>query len=173
MKKAGDFILIVLCINIALSCCPEKAKEEVKNQPVYSSMVSDNLNGMMVADTIIYDVIIKNPNPYDSWTDECLKHLNKNQFVDILFESVYKENAIAYDVLSGNIITPDELKKFERKKDFNRDKIGKIQFTESWFYDDSLRSMSKKVLSVSLGYEIFDDQGSLIGHKPAFKIYLN
>ena len=173
MKNKGVFILSFFGIIYALSCCPEKVKDEVHSLSAIESAMHKNFTGVMIVDTIIYDVIIKNPNPFDSWTDECLEHLNKEQFVDILFESVYEENAIAHDIFSENIITPDELKNLERKKNFSRDNIGKIQFTESWFYNDSLRSMSKKVISISLGYEIFDEQGDLIGHKPAFKIYLN
>ncbi len=165
--------MIITCIVFYFSCGPEKVKDEAVYKPAFQSAMHDNLYGITIADTIVYDVIIKNPNPHDNWTDECLKNLNKDQFVDILFESVYKKQATAYDVFSDNIITPDELKKLERKKDFSRNKIGKIQFTESWSYNDSIRSMSKKVISVALGYEIFDDEGSLIGHKPVFKIYLN
>lgn len=173
MKKTGIFSLIIPCIIIAISCCPERAKDEGSSQPVFKSAGYEKHTGLMIVDTIIYDVMIKNPNPYDTWTDECLKNLNKEQFVNILFESVYKNQATAFDVLSESIITPAELKKLEKKKDFDRDKIGKMQFTESWFYNDSLRTMSKKVISVSMGYEILDDQGNLIGHKPVFKIFLN
>jgi len=173
MKQTGVLILITGCLAITMSCCPEKMKDEAAGQPVFESALYENLNGIMIVDTIMYDVLIKNPNPYDDWTEECLRHLNKDRFVDILFESVYQKKATAYDVLSEDIITPDKLKKLEKNKDFDRDKIGKIQFTESWIYNDSLQSMLKKVISVSLGYEVFDDHGDLIGHKPAFKIYLN
>jgi hypothetical protein len=172
MIKTGISVPIIFCITIALSCCPEKVKDEVNNQPAFVSDMQEHFSGMTVADTIIYDVIIKNPNPDDSWTDKCLKHLNKKQFIDRLFKSVYNGQATAFDLFSGKIMTPDELKSFERKKEFNRNKIGKIQFTESWYYNDSLQSMSKKVISMSLGYEVFDEKGNLIGHKPVFKIYL-
>jgi hypothetical protein len=173
MNKTGMLSLIAPCIIIAMSCCPEKVKDDVSSRHDFKTAVYGDHTGLMIVDTIIYDVIIKNPNPYDTWTDKCLKHLNKEQFVNILFESVYENQATAYDVLSQNVITSDQLKKLEQKKDFDRDKIGKLQFTESWFYNDSLRTMSKRVISVSLGYEIFDDQGELIGHKPAFKILMN
>ena len=48
-----------------------------------------------------------------------------------------------------------------------------MQFTESWYYSDTLQVLSKKVISVSMGYEILDERGNLIGYKPAFKIYFN
>ncbi len=171
MNNTGILTLIMLCI-IAMSCGPEKTKDDDSSQPVFKQALYDNHTGSVIVDTIIYDVLIKNPNPYDTWTDECLKRLNKEAFVNLLFESVYQNQATAFDVFSENVITPEELKKLERKRDFSRDKIGKLQFTESWFYNDSLRTMSKKVISVALGYEVSDDQGNLM-HKPVFKIYMN
>lgn len=173
MKKTAIIYVILTCIFITLSCKQDRIKNERIKQPDNKPVVYENLTGLMIVDTIIYDVLIKNPNPYDTWTDECLKHLNKEAFVNLLFESVYKNQATALDVLSEKVITPEELKKLEKKKDFDRNKIGKLQFTESWFYNDTLRTMSKKVISVALGYETYDDQGNLIGHKPVFKIYLN
>jgi len=173
MIKPKAINLIISCVVMASSCCPEKTKDEVTRQPATDFILQENFSGLMIADTIIYDVIIKNPNPEDKWTEECLRNLKKEQFIDILFESVYEKQAIAYDLFTEKIIAPNKLKQLERKKDYDRHKIGKIQFAESWFYNDSLRLMSKKVISVSLGYEIFDETGNLIGYKPAFKIYLN
>jgi hypothetical protein len=171
MINSTDFTLIVFTVLMALGCCPEKAKDEVTRQRSSDFILPENTSGIMIADTIVYDVIINNPNPHDTWTEKCLRNLKKEQFVDLLFESVYKNQAIAHDLFTDKIITPEELKDLERRKEFNRNKIGKIQFTESWFYNDSLSLMSKKVISFTLGYEIFDESGNLIGHKPVFKIY--
>ncbi|MBN2214602.1 MAG: hypothetical protein JW723_10180 [Bacteroidales bacterium] len=173
MLKHGIYYLIIIFVAMAASCHPEKKKHELPRQSLSEFISSQNISGFLIADTIIYDVIIKNPNPYDKWAEKCLSNLKKEAFIDFLFESIYKKQTTAHDLYTDKIITPDELKSLERNKEFNRNKIGKIQFTESWFYSDSLRSMSKKVISVTLGYEILDDKGELIGHKPAFKIYLN
>lgn len=173
MSKPAVLYLIIFPVMTALSCCPEKTKDDVTGEQSSDFIQPVNPNGLMVADTIIYDVIIKNPNPDDDWTDKCLRNLKKDQFVDILFESVYKKQATAHDLFTDEIISPDKLKNLERKKEFSRSKIGKMQFTESWYYSDSLQRMSKKVISVSLGYEMLDERGNLIGHKPAFKIYFD
>ncbi len=173
MKKSTVLYLIIFPVVTALSCCPEKTKDSVDREQSSDLILPENPIGLMVADTIIYDVIIKNPNPDDDWTDKCLRNLKKEQLVDILFESVYKKQATAHDLFTDEIISPVKLKGLERKKEFSRSKIGKMQFTESWYYSDSLQALSKKVISVSLGYEILDERGSLIGYKPAFKIYFN
>jgi hypothetical protein len=173
MRKSAVLYLIIFPVMTALSCCPEKTKDDVTGEMSPESIIPENPAGLMVADTIIYDVIIKNPNPDDDWTDKCLRNLKKEQFIDILFESVYKKQATAYDLFTDEIISPDKLKNLERKKEFSRSKIGKMQFTESWYYSDTLQVLSKKVISVSMGYEILDERGNLIGYKPAFKIYFN
>lgn len=173
MTKSAVLYLIIFPVVTALSCCPEKTKDDVTGEKLSDFTIPENQVGLMVADTIIYDVIIKNPNQDDDWTEKCLRNLKKEKFIDILFESVYKKQATAHDLFTDEIISPDKLKDLERKKEFSRSKIGKMQFTESWYYSDSLQVMSKKVISVSLGYEILDERGNLIGYKPAFKIYFN
>lgn len=158
---------------VIISCCPDRGKQDSKINNSAFGIFPKTESGFIIADTIIYDVIIKNPNSDDKWTDECLKNLKKKQFIDQLFESVYNESNIAYDLSSNKIILPAELKSLEKKQEIDRDKIGKIQFAESWLYNDSLMIMSKKVISVSLGIEVFDERGELLGYKHAFKIHFN
>ena len=38
----------------------------------------------LVADQIVYDVIIKNPDPQDEWTEKCLEGLNRRELVDFI-----------------------------------------------------------------------------------------
>jgi hypothetical protein len=56
---------------------------------------ADSFSGAIIADTIIYDVIIKNANPEDMWADECLKYLRHTSFIDSLFDLVYTKQAPA------------------------------------------------------------------------------
>jgi hypothetical protein len=52
---------------------------------------SDVQNGsLQVADQIIYDVIIKNPDPGDEWTEKCLVGLNRGELVDFIIDGIYK-----------------------------------------------------------------------------------
>lgn len=168
-------IIYYLIINLLLvsACCHHKKANEKEVTETTSPQLRSSELGTVIADTIIYDVIIKNLNPDDNWTTKCLKDLKRNLLVNKLFESIYDGKAVAYDLLTDKVITPEELRKMEKKKKLDRDRIGKIQFTESWFYNDSLRIMTKKVLSVSLGFELFDGAGELIGYQHAFKVYLN
>ena len=158
-------------MTIVSACCPNTAKDE--NNSLVVNKLPSTETGYVFADTIIYDVIIKNPNSDDTWTELCLKNLKREQFIDKLFESVYTKKATAYDLNNDEIISPDDLRIMEKKKEIDRDRIGKIQFTESWLYNDSLMIMTKKVLAASLGMEVFDEKGDLIGYKHLFKVRFN
>ncbi len=134
---------------------------------------SDSSAKNLIADTIIYDVIIKNPDPDDEWTEKCLAGFDKIRFVDQIFNAVYSKHAIVYDFFSGEKISPGALKRIEKSKDYNREKIGKIQFSETWYYDSLNLIMEKKIISMVLGYELHGDNGEIIGYKPVFRINLN
>lgn len=168
-------IICCLILNLVIfSACSHRLKDNEKEiTETTAPQIQSSEQGIVIADTIIYDVIIKNLNPEDSWTTRCLKDLKRSLLVNKLFELVYDGKAVAYDLLTDKVIPPEELRRMEKKKKLDRDRIGKIQFTESWFYNDSLRILTKKVLSVSLGFELFDETGELIGYQHVFKVYLN
>ncbi|MFO7656088.1 MAG: hypothetical protein R6W78_03410 [Bacteroidales bacterium] len=171
MKMRIFFIAAIILSSLV--CCTNKKNE--KQTAAFSSVSETTgiVSGSVLADTIIYDVIIKNVNPDDIWTRDCLKGLKREIFIDQLFESVYNGSMSAYAMENNVLITPAELKEMERNKTIERNNIGKIQFTEAWLFNDSLMSMSKKVISVSLGSEVFDNGGELLGYKHVFKLNFN
>jgi hypothetical protein len=164
--------LIVLYIIICLSGCTESRKKPVDKGETEVT-VHDSLSINLIADTIIYDVIIKNTDPNNEWTEKCLGKLDRNTLIDQLFESVYNKQATAYNFFTGKELKPAQLKRIERDKDFDRSNIGKLQFTEEWYYDPSNIVMQKKILSITLGYELQGNDNRIIGYKPVFKIELN
>ena len=171
MNKIIITLIMLSLILSYLSCKGDR--QEAKQYHEADKYKVDTMVKNLIADTIIYDVIIKNPDPNDKWAEKCLAHFDKIRFVDQLFNAVYDKNAIAYDFFSGKKITPGGLKRIEKSRDFNREKIGKIQFSESWYYDSLNLVMEKKIISLVLGYELYGDNGKIIGYKPVFKIDLN
>lgn len=171
MKKIALFPA-VFCIIICISCCRQD-KGNTREKTQIKTVENDSLQMYMIADTIIYDVIIKNAYPENAWAERCIKNLNRTELVDQLFDAVYNEKAIAYDFFSGKKLKPSDLKKIERDDDFNRAKIGKLQFTERWYYNPSDLVLQKKIISIVLGYELSGNDGQIIGYKPAFKINMN
>jgi hypothetical protein len=148
------------------SCRPESPRAANK-----AAITADSSTGFLVADTIIYDVMIRNPDPDDLWKTKCLQGLDRQAFIDHVFRMLYEEQAIAYDFETREKITPAMLKNLE-SDGFNRDHIGMIQFTEAWYLDPAENRMTKNVLSLVLGYDYYTDEGELFGHKPLFRVEL-
>jgi hypothetical protein len=134
------------------------------------ALAGDSIPGFVVADTIIYDVIIRNSNPDDTWAVQCLKGLNHRMLIDSIFGMVYSGRTVAYNHETGEKLTPKQVKKIEGEKGFKRDNIGMIQFKEVWYLDPGKTTMTKKVLSMVLGYNYFTSKGELIGHKALFRV---
>ena len=142
-----------------------------ENQFVYVN--TDSIVGEIIADTIIYDVIIKNTNPDDFWTEECLQHFDRPGFMDTIFSNIYNNKLKAIKFLSEDTLSIKEVKEIEQSHWYSRETIGKIQFAEIWYFSSSHMIMNKKILSMIFGVEQFDHNGKLKGYKPLFKIYLN
>jgi hypothetical protein len=166
MKTAGLTLLILVTFTFA---CTHKLTNE-NNQPGIVRL--DSFYGAIVADTIIYDVIIQNPNPEDQWTSECLKDFKHSDLIDSVFSLVYSGKLAAYDFFSKKSLAVNEIKSMESEDGYSRDKIGKIQFTERWYFDKPSQQLQKEVLSMVFGYELFNQERTLRGYKPIFKVYL-
>ena len=166
------FYLLLSYVIIILTGCKEKRQEPEYNDREIQ-VKYDSMAGNLIADTIIYDVIIKNPNPDDIWTEQCLGYLRRDEFVNQLFEAVYDKRANAYDFITGRKMSPRDLRKLEKNEDFEREKIGKIQFAEVWYFDTAKLALEKRILYMNLGYEVMGENSEIIGYKPVFRIYLN
>ncbi|HDZ41055.1 MAG TPA: hypothetical protein ENH59_05190 [Bacteroidetes bacterium] len=125
---------------------------------------------ILIADNIIYDVVIKIPNPDDPWEVEKLDGYQGNRMIDEFFNAVYTEKMTAYDYHTGKRLSPEEVRHAELRPGFDRNNIGKIQFTENWYYDPLTMDIDKEVVSIVLGYEKREIDGSLIGYEAAFQL---
>lgn len=157
------FILIWNCKNE----CPENVV--VKG----TSNSSDTMIGFVIADTITYDVIIKNNDSTAVWNEEFLRYIKRNMLIDSIFSGVYSGHFEPYSFFSGKKLSIREVREMEKEDWFSRDAIGKIQFSEIWYSKPGGFTIEKKVYSIVLGVEQFDNFGNLKGYKPVFKIYLN
>ena len=75
--------LIPVCLLLLVSAC-KQSKPPATDE--LAAAVSDSTKGVVVADTIIYDVVISNPNPDDPWAVQCLKGLDH----DLLISNIFK-----------------------------------------------------------------------------------
>ena len=60
-------ILMAVCLMILFTACRKHSTETPAPEPAAKSGMPP---GIEVADTIIYQVIISNPNPEDTWTTQ-------------------------------------------------------------------------------------------------------
>lgn len=165
MKHLPGFIICLF-----LFACTQKP---VENQTIVNNKTTDSLSSYLIADTIIYDVVIRNTNPYDTWMEKSLGKLQHKKFIDSLFSLVYEGKATAYDYFSNEKMSLKQVKTMEKEEDFSRDRIGKIQFSEAWYFNKQAETLHKEVFSIALGYELYSDSGEFRGYKPVFKLYLN
>jgi hypothetical protein len=167
----GNFLIWMLSLVTILVAC--KTKDEPISRHSGITPVSDTGEGILVADRIIQDIIIRNTDPDNAWTEESLKGMQQESLVDTIFNMVYSQRAIAFDFDTNEKLTVKQVKQIEKKAGFSRERIGKIQFTESWYLNPDKVTMTKKVSSLVLGYETFDSQGEFRGYLPVFRITLN
>ena len=161
---------MAIAVSMMISC--RKTTEPVQPGTTVS-LATDSAAGVIVAERIIQDIIIKNNDTNDAWTDECLKGMRRESLVNLVFEMAYSGKAKVYDFDSNEMLTVKQLKNREKDKGFSRDKIGKIQFVESWYLNPDKVTFTKKVSSFVIGYETYNSQGQFRGYLPAFRMVLN
>lgn len=176
MKKITNLSLIFLLVYFFNACKNQNPdqKEKINIAPVktgafYETYLNSN-NSVIIADTIIYDVVIKNAFPEDDWQEFCLKNVDRTALANIIFNAIYNGKLTAYDYQQEKPMTIKEVQELE--KEYSRDKIAKIQFIEEWYFDEKEMKMGKRVNEIMLAYELNNFDGEIRGYKAGVKVYL-
>lgn len=159
-------LVMLACLAILAACTQSPVINEVKNVTV----AFDSLLLESYADTIVCDMVVKNPEPNDSWMEECLKNFKHTEMLSAIFTDLYSGKLTAYDFFSNKPLSIGELRQLEGIKGYKREIIGKFQFREAWFYDKANHTFIKKVHSITFGYETYDENGGVKGYKPLFVV---
>jgi len=157
-------IAIFIALTTLFVACGTGEQKTIIISP--TPMTSDDI----IADTIIYSVLIRNFEPSDTWASQRLQYVKSDTLINRIFESVYKGENTAYDYYTNKPLTPDEIKEIEKTEGFSRDLIQELQFEEIWFTAKDVSWFHKEVLSVNMGYGVFNQDGSQRGLKPVFRI---
>ncbi|KAB2869073.1 MAG: hypothetical protein F9K37_08920 [Bacteroidales bacterium] len=155
--------LVIVIAAIFFSC---KNNENKKTNPAFTKYSAGEKT---IADTIIYDVLLRNIDTSDVWEAECLQYLDQKSLVNYLIEGVYSGQFIAIEFMGDKVLSIDDVKAIEQEKDFSRDRVSKVQFRERW-YIDSEGNLQKQIISYTLGIEIYSKQNSFLGHKALFVV---
>ena len=163
MKK---LIVILTLASLLISCRNEEKQPEITtNNPVTD-------NRMMVAEGIIYDVIVKPQSEDDDWENERLAGYKGAGMIDQIFSKIYDGSAQAYEYFTGEKLDPSDIRKMEKKEGYGRENIAKIQFTENWFFNPETLEIDKEIISIVPGYEYRSGDSMIISYRAAFRLDL-
>lgn len=165
-----QLLTTIIAFTLILSSCGKKSSEEQK-LIIHSNHPATEQN--IIADTIIYSVFIRNFDESDMWANERLKHVQANKLIETIFENVYNKKLKVYDYFTKELLSLEQVKALEESPGYSRDLIQELQFEELWLMDEELNWFHKEVLAITVGYAVFNTDGTQRGLKPVFKIHFN
>ena len=137
-----------------------------------AGFVPDTSLGMVIADTITYEVVIVNPDTNDIYKEKFLGKINHEDFLDSIFSLVYSGILQASEYGTGKPLSPRDIGRIENQDGYSRKNIAMIQFTEIWYLNTLSGKMTKKVHSLVPGYNYYSNDSILIGYTPLFTVKL-
>jgi len=167
MKKTAHFLAIILVILLAGSC-KNTARKNV-SVPVNTTL-SVNEGLLLIGKDIITEAVIKPDTLGDPWEVEKVKGFNGKEMFVNLFENISNRKLTVYDCFTGEALDPADVRKMEKEIGKDISKIGKMIFQEDWYFNPLTNSVSKKIKSITFGYEIIREDGLPRGYKPLFKL---
>ncbi|MFO7575041.1 MAG: hypothetical protein R6W67_07770 [Bacteroidales bacterium] len=171
MKRLTNCFLPILLLYLILSTgCKEETRSGMPARKPATAQADSGF--ILIASDINYDVIVNPPEEIDPWETERVSGYNGNIMVEDIFEKIYSGTLKAYDMISGEPLSPSDVKKLEEEMNSAGKGVAKIQFTEDWYYDPDTSEIKKIVKSIIMGYEFRDSQGIMFGHRALFKLIL-
>jgi hypothetical protein len=174
------FLIVLACLAITTVACNNEtdtdgneigsdAKSEVQ---IDKEKLLKGESAIKVADSIMYITTVINPNPAeDYYMKDWLGGADIQSLAELLFKAVYADKLKAYDYLTGDELTMEEVKAID--EEFKREDIGQILFTEDWYFDEKDMKMYKQVNSVMMAYYRYADDGTIMGNKAGIRVYFN
>ena len=182
MKQIKKLFSICMVFTTILIGCTDSTKQNLNNTDSvksetstlntvsYSQTELDASNAFVLADSISYDVTIKNPDPNDTWTEEDIGRMDELALANIILDAIYNKRLTAYSYADEQPMTIEQVKELENK--YSRDKVARMRFIEEWYFDKKEMKFVKKVNAIMLGYEKFNSSGE-VRYAPGVKVYLN
>lgn len=124
---------------------------------------------VLIASDIVTEVIIRPDPDGDPWEMEKVAGYKGDVLVDGIFSRIYDGTLTAFDYHSGEPLSPADVKKIEGEFKNDRTKIGKLSFTEDWYYFPGENRIEKRARSVTFGYELYNNIGKVYAYKAAFR----
>lgn len=128
---------------------------------------------LLIATDIVTEIVIRPDPEGDPWETEKVAGYKGDVMVEGIFKRIYDGSFTVYDYHSGEPLKTADVKKIEEEFNNDRSKIGKLSFTEDWYYYPAENRVEKKAKSVTFGYELYNNLGKVYAYKAAFRADLN
>lgn len=161
-----------------------------------NSVKDDPSTGTVITEKIEYPVFIKSPYAEENgdWWKENIETSKRTDFVEMLLDWAYTGKVGAYDFLTNEPLTVEQVKQIGNESDTIRvtktyppydemdtviqqkldiQLIHKIKFLEEWSFNLSDHSFSKKVLGIAPTLTMYDDSTEIKGYRPLFWLYFD
>ena len=159
--------IILILLAVLITSCNERRSEQ---KTVSAPLTEDVPEGaVLIASGIVTEVIIRPDPDGDPWEIEKVAGYNGEAMVNSIFDRVYDGTLIVYDYHSGDVLTANDVKKIEAEFKNDRSKIGKLSFTEDWYYRPAENTLEKRARSVVFGYELYNNLGKVYAYRAAFR----
>jgi hypothetical protein len=167
--KNSIYSIIFLSFLGIIACNNQQSEIDIREGTFYSTGL-DSLNAVVLADTITYDVTIKNPDPNDNWKEEELRRMDELALANMILNAIYNGRLTAYDFQTEEPMTIEQVKELE--KEYPREKVGRMRFIEEWYFDEKNLQFGKRVNTIMLAYEKLNSEGEA-RYIPGVMVYLN
>jgi len=163
-------ILIIILLIAGITACKQQSSEPSVTGKAKTLKDTTLLNLQTIAESIRYNVVIKNPDPADEWTETCLKGLDREKLVDEVYKAIYAGKVKAYDYYTDEPMSVKQVKEIEKQAESDGAEVAKVQFLEDWHFDPVTFNLYKKVHFIMLAYEILDEKGNVRSYEAAFYV---
>lgn len=172
MKKIA---LLIIIAALATSCGQGSHDKGEKSPSGTKSVAGQEIQAgaVVIATDIVTEVIIRPDPEGDPWETEKVAGYDGEALVDGIFNRIYDGSLKVFDYHSGEPLKPGEVKKIEEEFSNDRTKIGKLSFTEDWYWYPEENRLDKRAKSVTFGYELYNNTGKVYAYRAAFRADLN
>lgn len=163
---------MLVIIAALVSSCGQGGREKGGKSPAETKPVAGQglpTGAVLIATDIVTEVVIRPDPEGDPWETEKVAGYNGAPMVEGIFSRIYDGSLTVYDYHSGEPLTRDDVRKIEGEFKNDRTKIGKLSFTEDWYYFPEENRLEKRAKSVTFGYELYNNLGKVYAYRAAFR----
>ena len=166
MKTAFTAIIIAALI---VSCSGPKPDAGEKSSAGTGSAPE---GAVIIARDIVTEVIVRPDPDGDPWETEKVEGYQGDAMINSIFDRIYNGSLTVYDYHTGEALSVNDIRQAEKEFNDDRSRIGKLSFTEDWFYYPAYNRLEKVTKSVVFGYELYNNQGKVYAYRAAFQARL-